>query len=995
MKNRILYSLSIVLFAITALCEGVFLYQIFNDDGNINAKESVSDFWNNAGSDREVLPENLADLIPELQTVGEVSFNPYLCAQFANTVGFNNVSGTDLVYFCKPNTTMGGIIVITSRNVIDFSRPYDPPMKKLVLPDDPSDMFSGCSKLRVVDFTGLYDEGGSASAAVAGLSLGKLVYPFNGSEFMVEFPGGRGMDDYYDYNPAAVSGDFYDIKDKMDQLGYQYLADLIHEVDTYFNTDQINQIYFNRSDVAEKFGAEEIGEGIYISHGYGSFIVCDIYDESMYTLDESGGEGIQLFFMGDWRPTSLVYYSSELTGLRYLDMSGAYVVGDSDAGALVSMVTNLPTVSSGQYSEIVNPTFIVDDQDSFGGCIASGTTINTGIHNSRVGGFNEDGGGGSGGGGGGTTTKVKVHVTLDNDGGSGGTTDIWYYYKEYGYYDDSSCSSAYQISSVTVPTKTNFLFGGYKASDGTVYVDSNGSFINSLYSNVNSSITLTAVWVTSKVITITLDYNHTLPGEALLPTEEVYYKYHINKFYSDINCTNSISSVLAPWSHTDDFEGYYDSTGTKRYIDSYGTISPNLCFLGSNTTLHGKWKPGKINITVTVKTSESLNWTSSTFTNSTNGMLRGTMIYSVCPSDGGSPVSRSSTTRFDGVAYEYARGYTFKIQVTAKSDYLFLGYTTSETLPQNTTKPSTTLSKTVNSSTTFYLWFTKSSANRLKYDSTAKYWYFEDGKTLQSYVGTSMNATLNSNIDLTTNYIGETIQYAKAGKSYSIKLYSYNNEIYGALTAPKNMTLNLSGTSCSFVQGSSYWFKYEPIRWRVTDYGVSSTSYPTGWDKYGSNNKDFLYVSDKIVYVTQMRDSDFGVGMGYPNTFPYYNGGMDGRVNENTFNYLTTLRAEYTIFSDASSGSVSTTTAENMRVRVASVNELTQHYSDLRSTATDYVAFMLGINTNQYCNYFTRDVGTRYYNLTGIGVDGRKHDYYSNQFMGTRLAMNFSEGSYY
>lgn len=209
------------------------------------------------------------------------------------------------------------------------------------------------------------------------------------------------------------------------------------------------------------------------------------------------------------------------------------------------------------------------------------------------------------------------------------------------------------------------------------------------------------------------------------------------------------------------------------------------------------------------------------------------------------------------------------------------------------------------------------------------------------------------------------------------------------------MTLNLSGTSCSFVQGSSYWFKYEPIRWRVTDYGVSSTSYPTGWDKYGSNNKDFLYVSDKIVYVTQMRDSDFGVGMGYPNTFPHYNGGMDGRVNENTFNYLTTLRAEYTIFSDASSGSVSTTTAENMRVRVASVNELTQHYSDLRSTATDYVAFMLGINTNQYCNYFTRDVGTRYYNLTGIGVDGRKHDYYSNQFMGMRLAMTFSEGSYY
>ena len=166
-----------------------------------------------------------------------------------------------------------------------------------------------------------------------------------------------------------------------------------------------------------------------------------------------------------------------------------------------------------------------------------------------------------------------------------------------------------------------------------------------------------------------------------------------------------------------------------------------------------------------------------------------------------------------------------------------------------------------------------------------------------------------------------------------------------------------------------------------------------------------MYVSDKIVFASQMTANQFDMGDGksyisrsavpFVTTDDNITYSMSKTFLEKSFNYLITVDEYYTKFNDPNIGSDSEKVSTHYRLRVASVEELQTNYSDLRAKPTDYVAFLLGCNADQYCNYFTRDVGKKYYNMTGIGVDGRVHDYYSNNFMGMRLAMNFSEGSRY
>ena len=59
------------------------------------------------------------------------------------------------------------------------------------------------------------------------------------------------------------------------------------------------------------------------------------------------------------------------------------------------------------------------------------------------------------------------------------------------------------------------------------------------------------------------------------------------------------------------------------------------------------------------------------------------------------------------------------------------------------------------------------------------------------------------------------------------------------------------------------WFKVEPIRWRVSEYGVSSTDYPDGWDAYGSYNTNFTVVSDRVLMASAVTNQTVSEGWAF------------------------------------------------------------------------------------------------------------------------------------
>ncbi len=98
-----------------------------------------------------------------------------------------------------------------------------------------------------------------------------------------------------------------------------------------------------------------------------------------------------------------------------------------------------------------------------------------------------------------TEAEVIVTVTLDNQSATAaGTTNIYYKHGTNVYYSDPECTEV--LTSITVPTKTEYTFGGYfteKNGKGTQYIGSDGSFISTYFSNLSMNAenqTLYANW---------------------------------------------------------------------------------------------------------------------------------------------------------------------------------------------------------------------------------------------------------------------------------------------------------------------------------------------------------------------------------------------------------------------------------------------------------------------------------------------------------------------
>ena len=270
------------------------------------------------------------------------------------------------------------------------------------------------------------------------------------------------------------------------------------------------------------------------------------------------------------------------------------------------------------------------------------------------------------------------------------------------------------------------------------------------------------------------------------------------------------------------FKYLYDSSDQNTAYPSWGIVNSSNPFYISRY-LVPLWIGNKVNLTIKVMTNTEAG--TNTYTNSATGFSSASIYFTKPIVNGQANNKGALTTLTAATTTVVINGNELSpFNITAvipKSGYVYKGYSSTNIyIYDSNVKTSIKYSY---EDATIYMWFKKVSDNKIQYDSTEKYWYFEDGMMLQSYVGTTMNSTLNKNIDKTSSGV-DSIGYWKNGVWQKVNLYSYSGETYGYLTAPKTATLKLSGTNYSFTKGQTYWFKYEPIRWRVSELGVSSTS---------------------------------------------------------------------------------------------------------------------------------------------------------------------------
>ncbi len=230
---------------------------------------------------------------------------------------------------------------------------------------------------------------------------------------------------------------------------------------------------------------------------------------------------------------------------------------------------------------------------------------------------------------------------------------------------------------------------------------------------------------------------------------------------------------------------------------------------------------------------------------------------------------------------------------------------------------------------------------------------------------------------------GESFTYCNGSENVSIPVYSYNGERY--VKIEKN--------------GTTKWFKFEPIRWRISDYGVEKTE--TNYIKYEALRKytgyatNFTAVSDLILGVGAMhntREVREGTSVTSMKGFQLVEETTDGCSI--TFQYAKSgnvIKVDNYSTSSQNNAVSTGTTAYSAPLRIASLEEITSlGLVNKGARASDMVAFILGVDKNQV-TYWTRDLS----NLgSGVAITstGTKVQTWLNQLQGMRFAYTFSEG---
>lgn len=280
------------------------------------------------------------------------------------------------------------------------------------------------------------------------------------------------------------------------------------------------------------------------------------------------------------------------------------------------------------------------------------------------------------------------------------------------------------------------------------------------------------------------------------------------------------------------------------------------------------------------------------------------------------------------------------------------------------------------------------------------YFYFEDGEYPQSYVGDEMNETLINNVSTISSYL----QYIDGEDEYAIPIYEYQGKRYACISPRQTAGVTLNdGTLQLFDENSNYFFVVEPIRWRVSDYGVDSTD--ENWGKYGTYKTNFTAVSDKILTFSSVSTTDEMYDLvsewwSFVDSNLYYaisdSGSAYSATNfiDMTYKNLTEQDYEYDYFGPpGQQDKVLTETYSEAVLRVASIDEIQQDLTDMRASASDFVCAYLGVSADKYCDYWTRNLGQYLQNGKMITSFGMEKSTWLNKLGGVRFSITFAEGS--
>lgn len=291
--------------------------------------------------------------------------------------------------------------------------------------------------------------------------------------------------------------------------------------------------------------------------------------------------------------------------------------------------------------------------------------------------------------------------------------------------------------------------------------------------------------------------------------------------------------------------------------------------------------------------------------------------------------------------------------------------------------------------------------------SNHSYYYFEHGKYPQSYVGDTLNnQMINDNANVTQT--SSKISYFNGTSNVDIPIYKYNNEEYVRLKPDATFTIKLNGVSKTFSLSMYYYFKVEPIRWRVSNY--EPTFPPTKWSSYGGNYAGFSVVTDKILGVGAVNALTTKEGWRYVESNMYNNvKDSNSFVNPQLYfgtndlaenwKYGAAGQQEKVVYDNGSIASYN-------GIRVAAVGEISNFASGIEPTInentlakyaraeyTDFVGFMLKKDSGVYGEYWTRNLGNAINNGKVIDKTGFQRNAWLNQIKGVRFAVLFMESS--
>ncbi len=423
-------------------------------------------------------------------------------------------------------------------------------------------------------------------------------------------------------------------------------------------------------------------------------------------------------------------------------------------------------------------------------------------------------------------------------------------------------------------------------------------------------------------------------------------------------------------------------------------------------TFYANWNVKKKNVTLGLKFNETGTWDTTTRSGFSYAVKYSSTTY---PSSTNSMIVTSATISATTTKVMRA-GQTLDFSnITCPTGWVCVGYVTGTTTPPDSTSSAvTSLSPYLannTTATTYYVCF-KYVGLVLRYDTKLKYFYFEDGEMSQTAVSTyntSFNTLLtnlyssSSGSSFTANgitFMTQTYTYA-SGQNSSFS--SYSGQRFLGFVMPTTRTVKLQNptsssltyTSYTFTAGTTYWFRYDPIRWRVSDYGVASTNPPSAWDLIGETTANTKVVSD-VLWWDAVHDGEFGVGDEVAGNQLYYKI-LNFQTKYIDFECQNCASATYSIDqinkANESNDKVIQTTHTVSKPVFAGLDELEINQSELNSYASALVCVLAGKNQDQFIEYWTRDIGQQIGCGTYVTKSGET---VTNSFWDTQKGVRFA-----